>query len=245
MNKELSLIEFQGMPEHEELAFRDLASSTVATYLGALLLGYVPKEKLDSLQADPEWTPKAMKVSITVNGVQLLHEHFEAMCSEFSKRMLNQRIRAGRWDDFEAAVLLKAEQLASGAFTKFNDQVFDLQQQLQHLTENAEEMVKREWNSLYAHSVTEEMLAAGMAYSVEPEHQEKPRSAYIEGLYRAMVRKKPESVTQYLDASVSKHCAPKAVEAVKKILDGYIMLEADSEKVAAEIVAAMNSQTGE
>ena len=100
--------------------------------------------------------------------------------------MPKQREKEVGMDDFEAAVKRQAKALFENVTKSIEDKAFDLQQQLSHLTDCAADIVQREWDAPFAHTITDEMMEAGIKFSADADNANKPRSTYVGGLYRAM-----------------------------------------------------------
>lgn len=184
-------------PLFETLTFNDIRNSDggQGDWLSHILLGYIPEPEFAAMLATPDWNPEAMRVTIDVNGVRVIHATFEAMVSEFSGRMLNDRLARVNFDDFEKAVKTKAENLLRQSLGDFNEKVYQLQQNLEHLADTSENLVQAAWSAPYKYHMTDEMKAAGqqaiMAFG-EFNPSETNQRILADKVYTAMVGKKPD-----------------------------------------------------
>jgi hypothetical protein len=217
-------------PMFETLKFNDIRrpDGGQGDWLSHIMLGYIPEPQFSEMLATPGWNPEAMQVTIDVNGVRIIHATFEAMISEFSGRMLTERLERVKFNDFEAAVKKKAENLLRQSLGDFNEKVYQLQQNLEHLADTSENLVQAAWSAPYKYHMTDEMKAAG-AQTIEAFGTFIPSGTnyrvLADKVYTAMVREKPD-----LANTVNIKLPP----AVPK-LPGDFMGSADKRVVAARL----------
>lgn len=183
-------------PLFETLKFNDLknADGGQGDWLSHIMLGYIPAPEFNQMCEAPGWNPDQMQVSINVNGLRVIHASFEAMISEFSGRMLTQRIQKGKWDKFETAVEEKAKRLLKQSMGDFIDNAYKLSENLSHLAASSDTLIQSVWNIPYKYTVTTEMKDAG-AKAIEDfgvyTDTETNRRIVADKIYNAMVTARP------------------------------------------------------
>lgn len=184
-------------PKFETLSLNDIRhpDGGQGDWLSHILLGYIPEPEFKAMLETPNWNPEAMETTITVNGVRIIHAQFEAIISEFSGRMVAERLERVKFGDFEKAVKLKAENLLRTSLGDFNERVHQLQQNLEQLADTSENLVEAAWSAPYKYHMTEEMKAAG-AQTIEAFGTFIPSGTnyrvLADKVYTAMIGKKPD-----------------------------------------------------
>lgn len=186
-------------PAYETLKFNDLknADGGNGDWLSHIILGYIPKDLFEQMCEAPNWTPEAMQVAITINGITVIHTQFEAMISEFSGRMLDQRMHNGDWHNFEKAVATKAQKILNTALNGFTELADGLQNNLRQIADQSDVLVETIYNQPYKWQITSEMKDAGaQAIGDFGDHNDTPinRRILADKVYSAMVKLKPEGV---------------------------------------------------
>lgn len=181
----------------ETLKFNDMrnADGSQGDWFTHILLSYTPKLELDQLTDDPGFNPESMQVTIHVNDVRITHATFEAMISEFSGRMLLQRVQRARLDSFEEAVKIKAEQLLRDSIGALQDNAYKLAENLGHLADQSSTIIENVWNAPYLHHIDAKMKRAGLNAiehfgPVDPNDVQRIQLA--ERVYRAMMTARPK-----------------------------------------------------
>ena len=181
----------------ETLKFNDMrnADGSQGDWFTHILLSYTPKLELDQLTDAPGFNPESMQVTIHVNDIRITHATFEAMISEFSGRMLMQRVQRARLDSFEDAVKLKAEQLLRDSIGALQDNAYKLAENLGHLADQSSTIIENVWNAPYQHCIDANMKRAGMNAiehfgPVDPNDVQRIQLA--ERVYRAMTTARPK-----------------------------------------------------
>ena len=181
----------------ETLKFNDMrnADGSKGDWFTHILLAYTPKLELDQLTDAPGFNPESMQVTIQVNDVRITHATFEAMISEFSGRMLMQRVQRAHLDSFEDAVKLKAEQLLRDSIGALQENAYKLAENLGHLADQSSTIIENVWNAPYQHCIDANMKRAGMNAiehfgPVDPNDVQRIQLA--ERVYRAMTTARPK-----------------------------------------------------
>ena len=181
----------------ETLKFNDMrnADGSKGDWFTHILLAYTPKLELDQLTDAPGFNPESMQVTIHVNDIRITHATFEAMISEFSGRMLMQRVQRAHLDSFEDAVKLKAEQLLRDSIGALQDNAYKLAENLGHLADQSSTIIENVWNAPYQHCIDANMKRAGMNAiehfgPVDPNDVQRIQLA--ERVYRAMTTARPK-----------------------------------------------------
>jgi len=184
-------------PAYETLKFKDTRhpDGGRGDWFSHILLGYVPTDLFDQLCKTPGFNNQEMKVSITINGIQVIHAEFEAMISEFSGRMLAERMQRGDWHNFEKAVETKAEAMLKVISGDFMEKAHTIHSMLTQFADQSETMLQTIYNQPYKWQITSEMKDAG-AQAVEDfgDYNDTPinRRVLADKVYSAMVKLKPE-----------------------------------------------------
>lgn len=238
-------------PKFETLKLNDIRhpDGGQGDWLSHILLGYIPEPEFAAMLATPDWNPEAMRITIDVNGVRIIHTTFEAMVSEFSGRMLNDRLERVHFGDFEKAVTTRAENLLRKSLGDFTDKVYQLQQNLEHLADSSDNLVNAAWAAPYKYTMTEEMKAAGQRAvadfgSFDPSVTN--QRILADKVYTAMVGAKPDLVNtvkiklpfaipkQYGDRPYAK-LPEKAVTAIRADLLKEVFALLESHGINAEL----------
>ena len=182
-------------PQFETLKLNDIRhpDGGVGDWLSHILLGYIPEKEFAEMLATPNWNPEAMQISIHVNGVRIIHSQFEAIVSEFSGRMLTERLDRVKFGDFEKAVSVKAENLLRQSLGNFTEKVYELQQNLEHLADSSNNLVQAAWDAPFKYYDNDEMKTAGqqaIAEFGEFVPSETNQRILADKVYHAMVGKK-------------------------------------------------------
>lgn len=183
-------------PLFETVKFNDLRNEDGGRgdWFTHILLGYIPEPEFSEMLATDGWNPEAMQVNITVNGVRIIHAQFEAIISEFSGRMLNERLQRGNWHNFEKAVETKAKHLLKASLGDFLDNAHTLSRNIEHLADSSDSLVQSAWNIPWRDLVTDEMKTEGQRVidefgSYEPTVTN--RRVLSEKVYNAMANARP------------------------------------------------------
>lgn len=181
----------------ETVKFNDVhhANGGRGDWLSHILVEYVPKEQFEQMTNAPDFNPESMKITILLNDIRITHATFEAMTSEFSGRLLNDRIKRGRWDSFEEAVKLKAGQLMREAIGTLQENAYTLAENLGQLADSSSTIIESVRNAPFMNHVDDAMKRAGsnaveLFGAVEP--NEAHRAQLAERVFRAMNYAKPK-----------------------------------------------------
>lgn len=188
-------------PQYETLTFNDLrhADGGQGDWLSHIMLGYIPAPEFEQMCKAPGWNPEQMQVAITINGIPVIHASFEAMISEFSGRMLKDRMQRGKWDSFDAAVEVKAKTLLKQSMGDFLDNANKLSENVSHLADSSDTLIQAAWNAPYKWLVTEEMKAAGQRAIADfgPfEATETNQRICADKVFSAMTKKRPDDIVK-------------------------------------------------
>lgn len=197
-----------------------------------ILLNCLPEEKVNALIEAPDWAPEKMNVLISVNGLQLLNVEFNEIINEFSHHMLQQRIALGKWDNFEEAVKHKAKSLLNETMGSFAENFFQLQQNMQQITDQSGNLLEAAWKAPYKFMLTPEMrLAGGQAIETFGVYEDSSvnRGVLAAKVYEAMVKAKEDP-----NALASSIHLPKAEDNAQAI--------SEQTGVSIELVAAIRQQ---
>jgi hypothetical protein len=189
----------------------------------------------------PGWNPENMEVGIFVNGIHVIHATFEAMLSEFSGRLLQERIKRGRWDSFEEAVKVKAGQLLRESIGTLQDNAYKLAENLEHLAKSSSTIVEQVWDAPFANHVDDAMRRAGcnaieLFGPVEP--NDANRAQLAERVYRAMNYARPEHLASAVKVTlpgVIRDKSPPASREAGLIAQGR-------QQMLDEVMAALDAQ---
>lgn len=184
-------------PKFETLAFNDVkhAEGGNGNWLSHIILDYIPKDLFDQMMATEDFSPEKLQVAITINGVQVIHAKFEAMISEFSGRMLLERMHRGNWHDFEKAVETKARKILKVSLNSFTEMADQLQNNMRQMVDCSDVVLETMYNQPYRYQVTDEMKDAGAAAYVsfgDFKPTETNHRILADRIYNAMVKAKPE-----------------------------------------------------
>jgi hypothetical protein len=126
-------------------------------WLNHTLLEGTPRDVLARVVDDPLWDSTRMKITLFLNSERIIHEDFEKLISYFADRMCKQKLRAANFEDFEKAVQIAAKGLLSRSADSVQEKFYELQTQLQNLTDQASAIVEREWERPFQYQITEKM----------------------------------------------------------------------------------------
>lgn len=188
---------------YEILDFVDMEQGKGCWFNHVILSG-IPREVLSRLTDAPDWDSKKMRVTIHINEERVLRLPFETIINYFSNRLAEQRMSAAYFPQFEKAVQVAAKAMLDRTSSGMNDKFYELQQQLQHLTEMTASVVEREWAAPYKFQMTDQMLRAGKNalarfFDTDPDVNFEGKSAEsaesaaahskeaVEAIYRAIV----------------------------------------------------------
>lgn len=219
---------------YEVLSFDSISSvNGKAGVIHDILLNYLPEEKVNALIEAPDWNSEKMNVLITVNGTQLLNVEFNEIINEFSHQMLQKRISLGNWDNFQEAVKLKAQAMLKETMGSFAENFFNLQQNMQQITDESGKLLEMAWSAPYKHMLTPEMRLAG-AEAIEAfgTYQDSVinRGVLAAKVYEAMVKTKEDPSTAGSSIKL-----PKAEDNAQAI--------SEETGVSPELVAAIRQKT--
>lgn len=130
------------------------------SWLNHTLLEASAREALDNVTSDPLWDSENMKIAIHLNNHRVIHKDFETLISYFADRMYKQKLQAVGFDDFEKAVQVAAKGLLTRSAENMQEKFYELQTQLQNLTDQAGAIVEREWAAPYQYQITKKMEQA-------------------------------------------------------------------------------------
>lgn len=217
-------------PSYEILDFDKLRNQQ-PEFMTHILLGYIPKDKMNAIIEDPDWDSSKMRIQIMLNGTQITNTEFNAIINEFSNRMLHDRIHLGKWDDFEEAVKVKAKQLLKDSMGDFAEKIMALQDNVGHLADESEKLVQAAWNAPYFGFMNSEMHEAGeeaIAKFGEYNDSLTNRRVLAKLVFDAMAKKRPNHPNENLklqlpdegdnSQAISEQtgATPEQVEAIRK-----------------------------
>lgn len=131
----------------EKLSFRDLERD--ATWVAHLLVEYTTADVCEKIVSQEGYDVDAMNVCITIDGVQITHAAFDAIVSEFSGRMLKERLKRVKFDDFDAAVKQRAHEMVKAIYKDLEEKSHELSMAMERLTDTSTSMIEQHWDQLY------------------------------------------------------------------------------------------------
>lgn len=107
------------------------------------------KEAADKIISDPKFKPSELKVSIQVNGVNILVEDFDRILSTITAKMLEERIVKEGWKAIDISAKKKAEDFYRSLHSDLYEKAQEAMSNLDQLSEQAHTIVETHWENFW------------------------------------------------------------------------------------------------